>query len=72
MDNKCPKCQKKIKFTYIKQDCPHCGADLLYYDMENRLEQDAVQAEKEFKWVEDHIDPILAKFKKFLKKVKKK
>lgn len=48
MDNRCPKCGKKLSIFYLKQDCPECGCDLLYYDMENRLEQDAAKAEAEY------------------------
>lgn len=62
MDNKCPKCHKKLKFTYIKQECPHCGADLVYYDLENRLEKDAEQAEREFEWIEIKLSVIKSLF----------
>lgn len=48
MDNKCPKCGKKLSVWYIKQNCPECNCNLLYYDMEKRLEADAVKAEAEF------------------------
>ena len=48
MENKCPKCGKKLSLFYIKQECDNCGCNLLYYDMENRLEQDAQQAEEEY------------------------
>ncbi len=67
MDNKCPKCGKKLSLFYIKQDCPECGCDLLYYDMEKKLEKDADKAEKEF----EALDRFLAKFTKFLPKKKK-
>ena len=46
--DKCPKCGRRLTILNIKQECPECGCDLLYYDMENRLEKDAEQAEKEF------------------------
>ena len=48
MDNNCPKCGKKLSLWYIKQNCPGCGCDLLYYDMDKRLEKDAERAEAEF------------------------
>lgn len=48
MENKCPKCGKKLSLFYIKQECDNCGCNLLYYDMENRLEQDARQAKEEY------------------------
>ena len=48
MNNKCPKCGNKFSLLYLKQNCPECGCDLLYYNMEENLEKDAEQAEKEF------------------------
>lgn len=48
MENKCPKCGKKLSLFYVKQECDNCGCNLLYYDMENRLEQDARQAKEEY------------------------
>lgn len=48
MDNRCPKCGKKLSLWYIKQNCPECGCNLLYYDMDKRLEEDAKKAEAEF------------------------
>ncbi len=67
MENKCPKCSKKLSFLYLKQECPECGCDLLYYDMEKRLEKDAEQAEEEFR----KLDEILGKVKSKLPKKNK-
>lgn len=51
MADQCPKCGQKLKLFYLKQACPKCGVNLMYYDMENRLEQDALNAQKEVeKW----------------------
>lgn len=47
MNNKCPKCDKKLKPFYMKQTCPHCGVNLLYYKIDEQLEADAKKAEKE-------------------------
>lgn len=47
LDNKCPKCGEKLSLFYLKQECPKCKTNLLYYDLENRLEQDRITAEKE-------------------------
>jgi endonuclease/exonuclease/phosphatase family metal-dependent hydrolase len=47
MNNKCPKCNQKLKPTYMKQNCPNCGINLLYYKLDERLELDAQKAEKE-------------------------
>lgn len=68
MDNKCPKCGKKLKIFYIKQNCSECGCDLLYYNMDKRLEEDAVQAEKEFATLEKFLDKLTPKFMKNKKK----
>lgn len=43
----CPKCGVKLSPFYMKQDCPQCGVNLLYYGIEEELERDAEQAEKE-------------------------
>lgn len=47
MNNKCPKCDKKLSPLYMKQTCPHCGVNLLYYKIDEQLEADAKKAEKE-------------------------
>ena len=61
MENKCPKCSKKLSFFYIKQECPECGCDLLYYDMENRLKEDEKQAEEEFRKLDEFLSKIKSK-----------
>ena len=61
MDNKCPKCGKKLSIFYLKQICSDCGCDLLNYDREKSLEKDAEKAEAEFAWLE-------SKFGRFKKK----
>lgn len=48
MNNKCPKCGKRLSPLYLRQTCPHCGVNLVYYNAEERLEQDAVRAEAEW------------------------
>ena len=46
-DKYCPCCGKKLSPFYLKAACPECGADILRYNAEERLKQDAVQAQKE-------------------------
>ncbi len=41
---KCPKCEKRLSPFYFKIACKYCGADLLYYRFDERLEQDAQKA----------------------------
>ena len=47
MSNKCPKCGEKLSPLYMKQNCPKCNTNLVYYDLENRLKADHEQAMKE-------------------------
>ncbi len=44
MNNKCPKCGEKLNPFYLKQNCPHCGVDILYYKLDERLEADAAES----------------------------
>ena len=62
MENKCPKCGKKLSLFYVKQECSECGCDILCYDMDKRLEEDALQAEKEFEALETFLEKITPKF----------
>lgn len=47
MDNKCPKCGQKLSPFYMKQNCPNCNVNLLYYNMDERLKADAENAARE-------------------------
>ncbi len=67
--DKCPKCGKKLSMFYIKQTCNECGCDILYYDMDKRLEEDAAQAEKEFEALQKFLDKVTPSF---IKKRKEK
>lgn len=73
MDSKCPKCGKKLSIFYVKQCCPECGCNLMYYNMENRLEKDAQKAEKEWANINKIVESVskLFKRKKSVKKGKK-
>ncbi len=66
--DKCPKCGKKLTIFNIKQTCPECGCDILYYEMDKRLEADAVQAEKEFEALEKFLHKVTPNFIKNKKK----
>lgn len=52
----CPKCGKTLKLTDLKPTCPHCGVNLLYYKIEERLEVDAINAELEHAKTQQRID----------------
>ena len=41
---KCPKCEARLSPLDFRTACRHCGADLLYYHFDERLEQDAQKA----------------------------
>ncbi|MBR5427770.1 MAG: hypothetical protein IK118_05430 [Clostridia bacterium] len=41
---RCPKCRERVSPFYFKIACPECGADLMYYNFDERLEQDARKA----------------------------
>lgn len=58
--NKCPKCGKKLSVFYIKQNCSECGCDLLNYNREASLKDDAERAEAEFA----KLEALLSKFRR--------
>lgn len=41
----CPKCGEHLKMTDWKQHCPHCNCNIVIYDIQERLMQDADKAE---------------------------
>lgn len=59
MSNKCPKCGEKLSPLYMKQNCPKCNTNLVYYDLENRLKADHEQAMKE----QEAVDRVLNNIK---------
>ena len=58
MNNKCPKCNAKLKTFYFKPACPRCGANLMYYGFDERLAEDAAKADKEWGFIENLLDGI--------------
>lgn len=58
MNNRCPKCGGKIKPTYLKQSCPHCNVNMLYYKHDEQLEADAMQAQSEVDAINRFINTI--------------
>lgn len=47
VENKCPNCGEKLSIFYLKQECPKCKTNLLYYNLDEKLKADAEQAQKE-------------------------
>lgn len=43
----CPKCGYKLRMIDIKAECPKCGVNLMYYNHQERLAEDADKAEEE-------------------------
>ena len=56
----CPKCGGKLKLTDWRPNCPHCGVNMVYYGMEDRLLMDADRAEAEHARTQPKIDRIKA------------
>ena len=54
----CPKCGYKLKFTDFKPECPGCGVNLMYYNHQERLAEDADKAEAEHVQMQPKIDRI--------------
>lgn len=57
-ENKCPKCGKKLGMFYLKPECPECGTVIMQYNFEERLENDRINAEKEWQYAENLIAGI--------------
>ena len=55
----CPKCNEKLSPFYMKQNCPKCGTNLVYYDLDNRLQADHEKAIKE----QETVDRVLNNIK---------
>lgn len=58
MDNRCPKCGAKLSIFYLKPTCPKCGCNIMYYNMDARLEKDSEKAEAE--WAK--LEKLVPKF----------
>lgn len=54
----CPKCNEKLSPLYMKQNCPKCGTNLVYYDLDNRLQADHEKAMREQEAVERILNNI--------------
>ena len=58
----CPACGKHLKLTDYKPNCPHCGVNIPYYNIEERLQEEADVAEVEHVKVQKKIDRLKASF----------
>ncbi len=58
----CPKCGRHLKLTDWRQHCPHCGANIVVYDLQERLMQQADIAEVQHYHFQKKIDRLKASF----------
>ncbi len=59
----CPKCGYKLRMIDVKADCPKCGVNLIYYNHQERLDEDADKAEEEMINFQPKIDRVKFAFK---------
>lgn len=59
---KCPKCGRHLKLTDWHPNCPGCGTNLVYYNMEENLMNEADAAELEHAHLQKRIDRLKASF----------
>lgn len=58
----CPKCGEHLKLTDWKQHCPQCHCNIVVYDIQERLMQDADKAEVQRYYFQKKIDRMKASF----------
>ena len=58
----CPKCGYRLKLKDWKQTCPQCGTDLVLFDLQERLMQQADEAEVQYYFHSGKIDRMKASF----------
>lgn len=58
MSNRCPKCSEKLSPFYMKQNCPKCNTNLVYYDLDTRLRADHEKAIREQEAVDNVLNNI--------------
>ncbi len=58
----CPKCGYKLRLIDWRAECPKCGVNLLYYNHQERLAEDADKAEEEHIRFQPKIDRVKFSF----------
>lgn len=58
----CPKCNAHLRISDWKQHCPHCGANIVMYDLQERLMLDADKAEVQNYHFQKKIDRLKGAF----------
>ncbi|MBQ6164645.1 MAG: hypothetical protein IJK23_09240 [Clostridia bacterium] len=60
--SECPNCKNKIGLLYLKQNCPHCGVNLCFYNYEENFNRDAKKAELSLARINIFIAHLKASF----------
>ncbi len=58
----CPKCGQHLRMVDWKQHCPHCSCNIVLYDIQERLMQDADKAEVQHYYFQKKVDRMKAAF----------
>ena len=58
----CPKCGEHLRMVDWKQHCPHCNCNIVIYDVQERLMQDADKAEVQHYHFQKRINRMKAAF----------
>ena len=58
----CPKCGEHLRMADWKQHCPHCNCNIVLYDIQERLMQDADKAEVQHYHFQKKINRMKAAF----------
>ena len=58
----CPKCKEHLRLVDWKPNCPHCGANIVVYDPQERLMQEADAAEVQYYHFQKKVDRLKASF----------
>lgn len=58
----CPKCGRHLKITDWRQKCPDCGVNMVLYNSQERLMQDADIAEVQYYHFQKKIDRVKAAY----------
>lgn len=58
----CPKCGSHLRLIDWKQTCPHCGANVFLYNLQERLMLDADKAEVQHYYHQKKVDRVKASF----------
>lgn len=59
---KCPKCGRKLTLFDWRPNCPGCGVNIVYYNLDERLQDEADVAEAEHAKLQKRIDRLKASF----------